>query len=610
MKGRLVAACALMVAIAVIIPATAWGQDASTPSSSAGADEPVTFTLGVVGELNSANPFKQIDTSEAFVGTLMYASLLRLAQKDYATEPELATEVPTQENGGISADGLTWTFHLRDGLTWSDGEPITAHDFVWTADFIMENEISSYIDGYRFTDSIEALDDQTIVWKTTRPTLVPGFPGYNLILPEHVWGKMSVKEIKEYENFPDPVVSGPFNLTEWNQAEYWAMDARPDYWEGDPTIQRLVFRNYNSDEAVVQALLKGAIDYSLVPTSDLYEAVKDRPGITAVTASAESFWQLSFNVVNEELTTALDASASTAHPAVLDPRVRQAVEYAIDRETLVDRVLQGYGSPGSTPIVPFYEEWHWQPPEDVYRSFDPAEANRMLDEAGYLDTDKDGIREMPEGGDPLQLRLYLATTDSDGLQAAPFIRGWLRDIGIDVSIKSMTDGKLYDDWYDYDWDMILYSWGTTPDPDFLLSTFTSGQCGYWSDTCYSNPEYDDLYKEQQTTLDPDARHEIVTQMQQMLYEDSPEIVLWYPNAFEAWRGDRWTGFLRWPEPDGLAFWYNVYSVQSVHPIEGAQLGGAEAGPAGWMWLVGAGALGGVLAAATSRRRRRANAYYV
>ena len=100
-----------------------------------------------------------------------------------------------------------------------------------------------------------------------------------------------------------------------------------------------MFRNYNSDEAVVQALLKGAIDYTLVPTSDLFEAVKDRPGITAVATSAEAFWQLSFNVVERPRT-------STAHPAVLDPEVRHAIEYAIDRQTLVDRVLQGIRDAG------------------------------------------------------------------------------------------------------------------------------------------------------------------------------------------------------------------------------------------------------------------------
>ena len=143
---------------------------------------------------------------------------------------------------------------------------------MWTADFIMNNDISAWSDGYRFTESIEAKDDTTIVWKTTRPTLVPGLPGYSLILPEHVWGTMDAKEIKEFKNYPDPVVSGPFNLTQWKQGEYWTMTSRPDYWQGAPTIDEIVFRNYNSNESVVQALLKGAIDHTVIPTSDLYRS--------------------------------------------------------------------------------------------------------------------------------------------------------------------------------------------------------------------------------------------------------------------------------------------------------------------------------------------------
>ena len=340
MTRRPLAVCAVAVVAVLLVPVAAMGQSSTAPSDS---DEPVVFTEGVTGDLNSANPFKQIDSSESFVSNLMYDSLFRLGQKDYATEPELATEVPTQENGGISADGLTWTFHLRKGLTWSDGVPLTAHDFVWTADFIMANDISAWSDGYRFTDSIRATDDTTIVWKTTRPTLVPGLPGYSLILPEHVWGEMSAKEIKEFKNYPDPVVSGPFNLTQWKQGEYWTMTSRPDYWQGAPTIDEIVFRNYNSNESVVQALLKGAIDHTVIPTSDLYQAVQGRSGISTAETSAEAFWQLSFNVV--------DDPESTANPAVLDPEVRKAVEYAIDRQALVDRVLKGYATPGSTPIA-------------------------------------------------------------------------------------------------------------------------------------------------------------------------------------------------------------------------------------------------------------------
>ncbi|MGH2539250.1 MAG: ABC transporter substrate-binding protein, partial [Actinomycetota bacterium] len=271
---------------AIIAMSVANGAMAQSPSSE---EEPVTFTVGVTYDLNSANPFRQIDAAEAFLSGLMYDDLLTLGQKDYATEPELVESWETSE------DGLTWTFVLHDGLTWSDGEQLTADDFVWTANFVMENDISSWSDGYRFTESIEASDDRTIVWKTTRPTLVPGFPGYNLILPEHVWGEMSTKEIKEFRNYPDAVVSGPYELVEWEPGEFWRLEARDDYWRGAPAIDELVFRVYNSDESVVQALLKGEIDSTQVPTPGLFAQVEGRPGIGAAVTSAEAFHQMAFN---------------------------------------------------------------------------------------------------------------------------------------------------------------------------------------------------------------------------------------------------------------------------------------------------------------------------
>ena len=201
----------------------------------------------------------------------------------------------------VSDDQLTWTFHLRDGLTWSDGVPITAQDFVWTGNFIIEHDISSWSDGYTYTESIEAVDDQTIVWKTTRPTLVPGLPGYNLILPEHVWGGFTEKELKSFKNFPDPVISGSFNLVEWKQGEYFRMEANPDYWAGAPVIDEIIFRIYNSDEAVVQALIKGAIDYTSIPSPALYEAVADKPDIATAIDSAAGFYQMSFNLSDDPI---------------------------------------------------------------------------------------------------------------------------------------------------------------------------------------------------------------------------------------------------------------------------------------------------------------------
>jgi peptide/nickel transport system substrate-binding protein len=602
-RTRAIRTVAAVLAGSALFAPAALAQESSSTSPSAISDQRVTFTVGTTGDLNSINPFAAIDSTESFVTTLMYDQLLRRAQTDYQPEASLADTWETSE------DGLTWTFHLRDGLTWSDGEPITAQDFVWTGDFVTNHDISSWSDGYRFTDTIEATDNQTIVWTTTKPTLVPGLPGYNLLLPEHVWGKFGddfdLKELKQFRNFPGPVVSGPFNLVEWKQGQFWRMEANPSYWEGDPTIDELIFRVYNSNESVVQALLSGGVDYTTVDTANLYEEVKTRPESEIGTAvdSAEAFYQLSFNVV--------DDPDSTANPAVLDQTVRAAVEHAIDRESLIDRVARGYATPGSTPIAPVYSYWHWDPPADVARAFDPSEANRLLDEGGYVDTDNDGIRENPGGGEPLTFRLFNATTDPDGQKAAPFIRGWLNDIGIGVTIQTFTDVKLYDYWYAFDWDMILYSWGTDPDPDFLLSSFTSGQCGYWSDTCYSNEQYDKLYREQQTALDPVERQDIIYSMQQMLYEDSPEIVLWYPNSFEAWRSDRWTGFVRWPEPDGVAFWGNQYSVMAVQPIGsgGVSAASTEGGPSAWLWLGLGVLLLAIGAIALMRRRRRSDAYH-
>lgn len=574
---------------------------AAAQSPSPSAEAPVTLTIGVTGDLNSANPLQQIDTTEAFLTGLLYDFVLRLGQADYAVEPEMLTEVPTVENGGISEDGLTWTFHFRDDLTWSDGEPVTAQDFKWTADYIIENKVSSYIDGYRFTESIKAPDDHTIVWTTTRPSLAPGWPGYSIVLPSHIWGQLSDKEIKDFRNFPNTVSSGPFELVDWEPGEFWRVEARDDYWQGTPNVDEIVFRVYNSEESVVQALIKGEIDSTTVATPNLFETVRDAPGVGAAVTSAEAFHQMSFNLA--------DDPSSTAHPAVLDPVVRQAVSWAIDKPTLVDRVLRGYGLPGTTPIVPLYDQWHWEPPDDVAIGFDPAEAGRLLDDAGYVDTDNDGVREMPGGGDPLEWRLFLATTDPAAIKAAPFIQGWLRDVGIGVSTKTMTDAKLFDQWYGFDWDLIIYSWGTGPDPDFLLSSFTTDQCGFWSDTCYSNPEYDDLYREQQTELDETEREATVDRMQQILYEDTPEIVLWYPNSFEAWRADRWEGLLRWPEPDGIVLWGNTYSVMNMRPVVDAPTAAdSDSGLPAAVWIGGILLLVVVVGAVVIVRRRRDEHY--
>ena len=128
--------------------------------------------------------------------------------------PGLATEIPTKENGGLSEDGLTWTIKIRDDAVWSDGEPLTAKDIAFTYNLVLDQNWSNFTNYLPFTDSIEATDDTTLVWKTTKPSIAPLIPPWIYILPEHIWGGMSKDEIKKFENFdPDtgaPVTSGPF----------------------------------------------------------------------------------------------------------------------------------------------------------------------------------------------------------------------------------------------------------------------------------------------------------------------------------------------------------------------------------------------------------------
>jgi peptide/nickel transport system substrate-binding protein len=288
------------------------------------------------------------------------------------------------------------------------------------------------------------------------------------------------------------------------------------------------------------------------------------------------------------------------HPATTDPQFRLAVEYAIDRDVIVERVKLGHATPGSTVIM--QPKWHHDPPDVI--TYDPDEANRILDEAGYADTDNDGIREMPGGGEPLEMRFIVRTENPDSITAGEFIAEWLSDVGIATNTEAVNDSKLTDIWYANDYDMYIWGWGVEPDPNFQLSTYTTSQCGIWSDTCYSNPEYDQLFQEQQRAASLEDRQAIVDQMQQILYDDRPEIVLWYENYLQAYRSDLWTGFIEQPSEGGyILFQYGYHSLLNIRPTSEGSTTGDSGGIPAFVWI-GAVALVVVIAGVVLARRRR------
>ena len=246
------------------------------------------------------------------------------------------------------------------------------------------------------------------------------------------------------------------------------------------------------------------------------------------------------------------------HPALEDEVVREAIAHAIDKQTIVDRVLRGLGTPAEAVSPSANPAWTPEIPEDQRFAFDLDLANQMLDEAGYEDTDGDGIREMPGGGQPLNLRYAVRSESNTAPQIAEFISGWLKEIGIDTTLKTYDDGQLTELIGKGDYDMFVWGWTPFVDPDPMLSYFTCGQVAsdpedptnYYNDANLCDPEYDKLYKQQNVELDEAKRMDLVHEMLTRFYSHAVYMPLYMQPDLQAYRKDKFTGWERQPAETG------------------------------------------------------------
>jgi len=573
-RRAVVVIAALGILLAMSFAGTALAQSASSSASSSGTATKSTFVEGTTNDISTVNPWNALETPEYEVLSLNFDLLLNFDKATLAASPGLATAW-TQ-----SSDGLTWTFTIRSDATWQDGQPLTAKDIAYTYNTTLDCKLGNSLDYLvpDFTDKIEATNDTTLVWTMKTANTAPLRPPWVYIVPQHIWSGKSCAEIKKDPFFDNGkmIGSGPFQMTEWDKGQSWTMTANPNYWGGAPHIDQFVVKKYNNNEAMITALKTGAIDYigndSAIPV-DLFKQLQSEggsQGITTHVGPLTQFDQMSFNMCDPNAADAAPYCAktgSTGNPALRDPDVRTAIEMAIDRATIVSRVYQGYAQPGTTIVPPFASQYHLDPTDQVQFSIDGAK--QLLAQAGYTDTDGDGIlNDKANGGANLDFRFILRSESGVEPQLGKYIAGWLNQIGIKTETQVLTDSKLVDAWYANDYDLYIWGWAPDPDPDFILSTFTSGQCGSWSDTCYANPEYDKLYKGQQTATTQEARIGIVQQMQDIVYKDTPEVVLDYYNSLEAYNSNRWQGLEDnvSPQPDGFLWGqYTPYSALTIAP---------------------------------------------
>jgi peptide/nickel transport system substrate-binding protein len=258
-------------------------------------------------------------------------------------------------------------------------------------------------------------------------------------------------------------------------------------------------------------------------------------------------------------------------------------------------------------------DWHWQPTADQMYTFDLAKAGQMLTAAGY--PLKNGVR-VDKQGKPIKLRLWTRATSDSGQSAGKLIAGWFDRLGLKVVLSVMDDGAINDGIYNMkgatftpDYDMFLWGWGGDPDPNFILSIFTSAQINSWSDSAWSDPQYDKLFLEQQTTIDPAKRADIVHQMEQIIYQQSPYIPTAYPESVEAYNYKDWQGWSSTPARGGGVFFTSpvVASYLAVHPVSvaTARRSSARALPIGVILAIAMTMAVVVVAAALRSRGARA-----
>ena len=595
---RLSAGLAALAALALAIA----GPNAMAGSASAAKDGKVTFTVALLNQPDSLNPFTGIEAESYEMWALMYDQMITYSLKDMSPQPGLA------EGWDTSSDGLTWTFDLRDGVRWSDGKPLTAADIAYTYNRILDGgpEAATWSSYLKAVNTVTAPDDHTVVLKLSKPNAVlPLLP--IPILPQHVWSDISEEEVKSFPNDPPVVGSGPFRLIQGSGGgSLFRFVANKDYWQGAPNIDTVVFRVFQAEDPAVQALKTGEIDFLEGLSPNSIEALKNEPGITTNIGDSPSFDEIEFNTGSVDTKT--EEPIGDPNPAVLDARFRRAVAYAVDTKTIVERVYDGAGEPGVTIIPPAYTDYVWKPPPNKRYHYDPEKAKQLLDQAGY-EMGSDGFRTLPNGEPIGQLQLFARSDSPTSIKTMEYLKEWLADIGVDSRVETVESSKLTQIILDGTFDVFQWGWYVEPDPDSILSYMTCAQRGGWSDSWYCNKTYDRLYEAQHTEMDQATRSQMVRRMQKILYRDVPYIVTAYSSIGEAYRSDRFTGFKPQPDPGGVYLMqYGAYNYIHAEPVAGASSSSASSNGL----IIGGVAVASVLALglgawALMRRREAASA---
>lgn len=556
--------------------------------------------------VDTLNPFLAFFNGALDIFGSIYPSLNSL-DADGRPGPYLATSWTP------SADRLTWTFKLRDGLKWSDGVPLTAADAAWTLNLVRTDPVAGTANGSLVSNvtAVTARDATTLVIETKKPQAniayisvpINGIP----IVPQHIWQR-HVADLKNYRNDTFPIVGyGPWTLTAYRPEQYAKFVANKSFVLGRPKFDRLVEQSFKASDAAIAALRSGQLDYAAGVQPTQFKAMQGRRNLQTFKELGNGWTSLE---INTGARTRTGRPIGTGARALADPSVRRAMSLAFDRQALVTKVLDGMGQVGWGYLPPAWPQWRWAPAVGQERRYDPAAANRLLDGAGYP-RGPDGIRTDPKTRRPLAFRLGIHSDDYNNAAVSTYLAGWLKQIGIKATIQALSMTTLNSDLAKGDWDLLMDSWTTGPDPTYLLGLQSCATLpkddgtGGSTDAFFCDQSYDALFDRQLTSFDSPSRTHVIGQMLDILYKADVDQILYYADTLDAARKDTVSDGLVTGRPDATghypaqtSFWSYLKATPGT-PASGGG-GGAAAG-------LGAVAVAAVLAGGGVALRRRLTA---
>ena len=466
------------------------------------------FVIALGDNIRTIDPIgsPSVDAASERVRTLIFNSLVRKNEKfDYVGE--LANDIQRSD------DGLTYTFHLRDGINFQDGRPFTSADAKYTLDLVFSSSFAKSASFYEgagdtrksYINSVETPDARTMIVTLTKP-----WTGLlSNLVPVAIIPKDSYESQKTH-----PLGTGPFKFLRYDSSQQVVdLEANPSYWEGPAKIRSLRVRVISDTNALQAELRSGRVDLAPLPTSLSPDAIK-------LLGEDPALQVLQFNGSNVNLLT-----FNTSQPPLDNVRVREAIAYAIDREGMIRDLLLGQAKLAHS-ILP-EESWAYTIGQKY--SYDPGKAKALLDEAGFRDPDGDGPQ--MRFGKPVIFKISGSSVAARNY--ANVIMDYLKSVGIPVGIETAELNTLFDQLRVGQFQIFYGQWvGGNQDPIFYKDLFATSeiptqQRASRNRSRYSNPELDGLLEQAVNTFDRQQALGLYTRIQEIVSRDAPVLPLWY-----------------------------------------------------------------------------------